>query len=277
MVERVLETGTEDLLGYIDGAVAVLALNRPEHRNALSPGIYAGFGRMLPELAADDSIHVVVITGTGGAFSAGGDITAMHDRNQKRSQGEGPTFDSQLADLRSRQDLLTMAVHRLPQPVIAAIPGPVAGAGLSIALAADLRIAAESAVLVPAFSNIGASGDFGGSWFLSHLVGPAKARELYFFSPRLTANEALELGIVNRVVPDDGFDASALEWARTLADRPPTAMRLAKENMNRALTADLQSSLDAEALNMVRSMRSADHEEAVLAFIEKRPPRFEGR
>ena len=137
-------------------------------------------------------------------------------------------------------------------------------------------MAAERAIFVPAFANVAASGDFGGSWFLTQLVGTAKARELYFTSPRLSAAEALDLGIVNQVLPDEGFDDAALAWAGSLAERAPIALRHMKENLNRATTCDLATALDAEAAAMVRTMSTADHREAAAAFVEKRAPVFRG-
>ena len=130
--------------------------------------------------------------------------------------------------------------------------------------------------MVPAFATIGASGDFGGSWFLTNLVGPAKAKELYWTSPRLSATEALAMGLVNQILPDDDFEKAALAYCHDLAARSPIALRLMKENINRALTNDLATSLDAEAANMVRTMSTADHREATAAFLEKRTPAFRG-
>jgi 2-(1,2-epoxy-1,2-dihydrophenyl)acetyl-CoA isomerase len=178
--------------------------------------------------------------------------------------------------VRRDQRTVSLALHRFPKPVVAALPGAAAGAGLSIALAADIRLAAERAILVTAFSTVGASGDFGGSWFLTQLVGPAKAKELYFTSPRLSAQDALELGIVNRVLPDEGFEQAALDWCQELAKRAPIAVTLMKENINRAVTSDLSTALDAEATAMISSMSTADHREAAAAFVEKRQPAFKG-
>ena len=168
MVDRVLETGSDELLGYVDGPVGVLALNRPERRNALSDGIYAGLASGLVDLEDDDNVRVVVITGTGGAFCAGGDVKGMNERNADPSKK--PSVEASVSFLRSRQQQTVLAIHELSKPVIAALPGAAAGAGLSIALAADLRIAAERAVLLTAFANVGASGDFGGSWFLTQIA-----------------------------------------------------------------------------------------------------------
>lgn len=273
---RTIETGSDDLRAHVDGAVGILTFNRPERRNALSEAMYQGFGAALPALADDDAVRVVMVTGAGGAFCAGGDVKGMHEGNRAPAAASGPSVEDKVAGLRRRQRAVSLALHQFPKPVVAAIPGPAAGAGLSIALAADIRLAAERAILVPAFANVAASGDFGGSWFLTQLVGPAKARELYFTSPRLSSAEALDLGLVNQVVADEGFDEAALDWCRRLAERAPIALRHMKENLNRAVTCDLATALDAEAAAMVRTMSTADHREAAAAFVEKREPRFRG-
>lgn len=274
-----IDTGSDDLLARVDGNVGIITFNRPERRNALSEGIYAGFERVLPELATNNDVRILLVTGAGGAFCAGGDV---RDMNEGHRGGGGPTgsplgFEESVDFIRHRQRAVSLALHQHPKPVVAALPGAAAGAGLSIALAADIRLAAERAILVTAFANVGASGDFGGSWLLTQLVGPAKAKELYFTSPRLTAREAADLGLVNQVLPDEGFDEAALEWCRNLALQAPIAQRLMKENLNRALHCDLATALDAEATNMVRSMSTADHREAAAAFVEKRSPNFTGR
>lgn len=273
----IIETGTDDLLGRVEDRVAVLTFNRPERRNALSAAMYGGFAKALPAIAADDDIRVVMVTGAGGAFCAGGDVKSM---NESHVSGEGPratmSKEDKVTDLQLRQREVSLALHDFPKPVVAALPGAAAGAGLSIALAADMRVAAERALLVTAFSSIGASGDFGGSWFLNRLVGESKAKELYFRSPRLSAAEAKDFGLVNEVLPDEGFDQAALHWCMEIAERAPIALSAIKENMNRATTVDLATALDAEATNMVLTMSTADHKEAVAAFVEKRTPVFKG-
>ncbi len=273
-----IETGTDDLLAERVGHVAVVTFNRPERRNALSAGIYAGFDAVLPVVASDPDIRVLMVTGAGGAFCAGGDVRGMTERNAAAAGG-GPTLSTEdrVADLRRRQRLVSLAFRQLPKPVVAALPGAAAGAGLSIALAADLRVAAERAILVTAFSSIGASGDFGGSWFLPRLVGTAKAKELYWLSPRLGAAEAAELGLVNQVMPDEGFEQAALDYCHQLAARPPIALRYIKENIERSETADLATALDAEAVAMTRTMTTEDHREAAQAFVEKRDAIFKGQ
>ena len=275
---RDIDTGTDDLLARVEGHVGIITFNRPERRNALSDAVYGGFDAALPVLAADPDVRVVVVTGNGGAFCAGGDVKQMNDANQAGGHraGRPAGLEDGIDHLRRLQRTVSLTLHEFPKPVVAALPGAAAGAGLSIALAADIRLAAERAVLVTAFANVGASGDFGGSWFLTQLVGPAKARELYWTSPKLSSAEALELGLVNQVLPDDDFDQAALDYCHSLATRAPIAQRLMKENLNRAMTCDLATALDAEATNMVRTMSTADHREAALAFVEKRPPNFTG-
>jgi 2-(1,2-epoxy-1,2-dihydrophenyl)acetyl-CoA isomerase len=274
-----IDTGSDDLLARVEGNVGIITFNRPERRNALSEGIYAGFERILPVLAAERRVRVVLITGADGAFCAGGDVRQMDEGHRGVGDEAGlPTgFEDSVNFIRHRQRAVSLAIHQHPKVVVAALPGAAAGAGLSIALAADIRLAAERAILVTAFANVGASGDFGGSWFLTQLVGPAKAKELYFTSPRLSSREAADLGLVNQVLPDEGFDRAALEWCQALAQRAPIAQRLMKENLNRALHCDLATALDAEASNMVRAMSTADHREAAAAFVEKRSPKFTGR
>lgn len=276
-MSRVLETGTEDLLGRVEDRVAVLTFNRPDRRNALSTEIYGGFAAALPQIEADPDIRVVMITGAGGAFCAGGDVKAMN-KSHVTGTGDRVTMSSEdrVTDLQHRQREVSLALHNFPKPVVAALPGAAAGAGFSIALSADLRVASPNALLVTAFANVGASGDFGGSWFLNRLVGESKAKELYFRSPRMTAAEALELGLVNAVLDGDDFEAEALHWCTDIANQAPIAIGRMKENLNRASDVDLATALDAEAIAMVHTMATADHREAAAAFVEKRTPLFKG-
>ncbi len=279
MATRPLETGTNYLLGYVEDRTAVLSFNRPERRNALHDEIYDGFSRALPVIASDPTIGCLVVTGEGGAFCAGGDVkgfTAAH-REQAAGTAARPSPERRTDELRVLQQKVSLALHRLPKITIAALPGAAAGAGLSIALACDLRVATESAVLATAFAKIGASGDFGGSYFLTQLVGPAKAKELYLLSDRLSAQDALALGIVNRVFPDAYFDEGWRALAARIAGGAPLANRAIKENINRALVSDLAACLDGEAANMVATMSTEDHREASAAFVEKRTAVFVGR
>ena len=271
-----LETGTEHLLGHTEGRVAVLTFNRPEARNALTASMYHGFATALPAIAADPDIGALMLTGAGGAFCAGGDVKAMAGRRAPGASG-GQTVEGRIDDLRHRQEQVSLALHEFPKPVVGAIPGPAAGAGLSIALACDVRIMAENAFLTTAFAKVGFSGDFGGSWFLTQLLGTAQARELYFTARRVASAEALELGLTNRVAPAETFEADALAFAAELAAGPPIAHRLMKENLNRALHHELKECLAAEAVAMTRAGQTEDHKEAAKAFVEKRQPEFKGR
>ena len=207
-----LETGTEDLLGWVEDGVAVLSFNRPSARNALSSSMYGGFAATLPVIAQRSDIGCLVVTGEGGAFCAGGDVKGFAARNANPTPRGRP--EAAIDDLRARQREVSLAIHRLPKVSVAAIPGAAAGAGLSIALSCDLRVASERAILTTAFSKIGASGDFGGSWFLTQLVGASRAKQLYWLSDRLSAKEAEEFGIVNQVFSDDDFAESWRAFAR---------------------------------------------------------------
>ena len=271
-----LDTGTNDLLARTEGHVAVISFNRPEARNALSDAMYAGFDRVLPVIATDPDIRVVMITGEGGAFCAGGDVKGFAASHKSSGSSRPVSAEQGINRLRTIQRQVSLAIRRLPQPVVASFPGAAAGAGLSIGFAADLRIAAERAIIVTAFANIGASGDFGTSWFLPRIVGEAKAKELMFMSPRLSARDALSMNIVNAVLPDENYEEAALSWCHELASRAPVALQYIKQNINRSLEVPLETALDAEAVAMVRTMGTADHREASAAFVEKRPANFTG-
>lgn len=271
-----IDTGTEVMLGRREGRVAVLTFNRPESRNALHPEMYAAFERLLPQLANDADVGAVMLTGAGGAFCAGGDVKGMNARNSGKAPS--PTnLESAVDDLRARQRSVSAALHGFPKVTVAAVDGAAAGAGLSIALACDLRVASPRAIFTTAFAKVGFSGDFGGSWFLTQLVGAAKARELYLTADRFDASQALSLQVVNEVLEVDNFESAAVTYTARFANGPSVAQRYIKENLNRALTADLLTCLDAEAVAMSRCRSTDDHKEAVEAFVAKRAPVFKGR
>jgi 2-(1,2-epoxy-1,2-dihydrophenyl)acetyl-CoA isomerase len=259
-----------ELIETIEDGIATLIFNRPERLNALSTPIMQGLLDGLPRLAGNPVVKVVVLTGAGRAFCAGGDVKDMAQRGEQRSAAEAT------ARLRSRMEV-SRILHELPKPTIAMINGPAAGAGLALALACDLRVAGTSARLVTAFVRVGFSGDFGGSFFLTRLVGTAKARELYFTGRPVEADEALSLGLVNRVVPDEELLTATMELARSLASGPSIALSLMKRNLNCAESGGLSELLDIEAANMVQAARTEDHREAARAFVEKRAPIFTGR
>ncbi|WP_027577836.1 enoyl-CoA hydratase-related protein [Bradyrhizobium sp. Ai1a-2] len=268
-----VETGTGELLCNIDGRVAILTLNRPEARNALSDNLTPALRRMIKSLGDDPKIGALLITGAGNAFCAGGDVKGMGSGIARPER----TLEERVTILRERQRTLTGVLVSVRKPTVAALPGPAAGAGLAIALACDIRIAAESAVMATGYARIGLSGDYGVAWLLTRLAGTARARELMFLSERLDAKRCEAFGLVNRVVPDDQLRSAALELAKQLADGPPIALGYIKDNLDHALTSDLLSSMDLEAEHMVRAARTTDHSEAVRAFVEKRKPVFHGQ
>lgn len=271
-----IETGTEHLLAEFDDGIGVITLNRPERRNALSDEMLQSLGRVLAEFESDSDVRCVVVTGAGGAFCSGGDVKGMAERNT--GSGARSSIDEAIARQRLNQRATSGKLWSMPKPTIACIPGPAAGAGLSIALACDLRYAASGAVLTTAFARVGFAGDYGGTWFLPHLVGAAKAKELYFFSERMSAEEAEGLGLVNAVFPPDSLLDEVMRRARTLAAGPAVAYRYMKENLNRAIAGgDVMDCLDLEVTHHVHTGLTEDHREAAKAFVEKREPRFQGR
>jgi 2-(1,2-epoxy-1,2-dihydrophenyl)acetyl-CoA isomerase len=259
-----------ELIETTSDGVATLTLNRPDRLNALSSPIMEGLLEALPRLARDTAVGVIVLTGAGRAFCAGGDVKSMATRSVERS------MESAVTDLRGRMEVSRL-LHEVAKPTIAMVNGSAAGAGMSLALACDLRIAGQSARFVTAFANIGFSGDFGGSYFLSQLVGTGKARELYYTAEPIDAAQALALGVVNRVVPDSDLVETTLLLARKLARGPRIALALMKQNFNAAENASLAQLLDLEARHQIETGRTADHKEAVRAFVEKRAPAFTGR
>jgi enoyl-CoA hydratase/carnithine racemase len=267
--DATLETGTPEVLCRLEARVACVTLNRPEARNALSLEMKQALARLVPALGADPRVGCVLLTGAGGAFCAGGDTKRM------AQEGRPASPEERKRQLRWEHGIAA-ALHELEKPTLAALAGPAAGAGFALALACDLRIAAESAFVTAAYVRLGLSGDYGGSWFLTRLVGPARAREIYFTGDRLDARECERLGIVNRVVPDAELEREAFALARRIAAGPPIALRYMKENLNRALGESLRSCLDAEAERMVQSATTEDYAEAVRAFQEKRTPVFRG-
>jgi 2-(1,2-epoxy-1,2-dihydrophenyl)acetyl-CoA isomerase len=264
---------TQELLENVENGIATLTMNRPQARNALTRDMLAALAQALPRLAADPAVRLVVLTGAGAAFCAGGDVKGF----AKSAAGAPSTmsFDQKVTDLRARMEV-SRWLHEMPKPTLAVIPGPAAGAGLSLALACDLRIAAEDAKLTTAFSKVGLSGDFGGSYFLNQLVGAAKARELYFTAQVLRGDEAQRIGLVNRAVPAAQLAEAANAWAAELAALPTIAVGYMKRNLNTGLRGSLSDVLDVEAIHMIRTFETDDHKGAAAAFVDKRPPHFEG-
>ncbi len=268
-----IDTGTDELLLELRDRVAVITLNRPEARNALSDRLSPALREAIRRCASDDAVGAVLLTGAGTSFCAGGDVKGMGDRSAKRAMKPA----ERIADLRERQRLLTGALVAMRKPTIAALPGPAVGAGLSIALACDIRIAAASAFLATGYVRVGLSGDYGIASLLTRLVGTGRARELMFTGDRVDAHRAEAIGLVNRVVPDADLQSEAFALARRLASGPAQALRLMKDNLDDALVVAFDVALEREAERLVEAAGTADHAEAVRAFVEKRAPEFTGR
>ena len=264
---------SEELLYRLENRVAVLTMNRPERLNALTRDMMQALLARLSSCAINDAVGCVVLTGAGGAFCSGGDVRA-----QAKVAAEGTVeTPEQRTDLLRASMEASRLLHDMPKPTIAMLNGVAAGAGLSLALACDLRIAGRSARMTTAFAKVGLSGDYGGTWFLTQLVGTAKARELYFLSEVLDAAQIEALGLANKIVPDTELAAETMALAEKLANGPSVALRYMKRNLNVAVSGTLAAGLDSEAYGMLRARASEDHKEASRAFVEKRAPAFRGR
>jgi 2-(1,2-epoxy-1,2-dihydrophenyl)acetyl-CoA isomerase len=258
-----------DLIETIEDGVATLTLNRPENLNALSEEIRLGLLESIHRLGADDSVGCIVLTGAGRGFCAGGDVKTMAGRS---SRG----FEERAAGIQ-QSNRIPMLMHTTPKVIIGMINGVAVGAGLSMAAACDLRVAGRSARFGTGFIKIGLSGDWGGTWTVTRLVGTAKARELFFTGDLIDADEALRIGLVNKVVDDADLPQATMTLAHRIASMPRVALGYTKKNLAVAETGEFAASLDMEAFSQARCSQTADHREAVQAFKEKRRPVFEGR
>lgn len=261
---------TTDLLESLDQGVLTLTMNRPDRLNALSPAMLGALLSTLRSATLDSQVKAVVVAGSGRAFCAGGDVEAMAE-----SGGAQASYEERLRGLRDRMEVSRL-LHDMPKPTIARLRGACAGAGMSIALACDIRIASDTLKFTTAFAKVGLSGDFGGTYFLTQLLGSAKAKELYLLSPILKAEDAERLGMVSRVVPDAELDAATTALAQTLASGASVAQGYIKKNINAAENLSLSEVMDLEALHHTRCASTADHREAAQAFVAKRAPAFKG-
>jgi enoyl-CoA hydratase/carnithine racemase len=269
-----IDTGTNELLCEIRERVAIITLNRPEARNSLSDHLTPALRTMIRVCGENPEVGALLITGAGTAFCSGGDVKGM-GAHRKQSTLD-MSFDERVADLQERQRLLTGALVAVRKPTIAALPGPAAGAGLAIAMACDMRIAAQSAFVSTGYLRVGLSGDYGIAWLLTRLVGTARARELMFTAEKVDAERAERIGLFNRVVPDAELRDAAFAFSRDMAQGPTLALRYMKDNLDEALAFDFATARDHEAERLIRGTMTADHREAVQAFIEKRKPNFKG-
>jgi 2-(1,2-epoxy-1,2-dihydrophenyl)acetyl-CoA isomerase len=270
-----IDTGTNDLLASQEAGVLTLTMNRPEAKNALSRPMVEALGKQLASAELDIAVKCIVLTGAGNGFCAGGDVKGM------AASGDGTvganTIDVAIHRQRVNQRATAGKLFKMPKPTIAVLPGAAAGAGLSLALACDLRIMSSSAFMTTAFAKVGFSGDYGGTYFMTQLVGAAKARELYLLSDRVSADEALRLGLANWVCAPEQLLEKSQEIALRLANGPTVAYRYMKENLNRAMAGEVDDCMDLEATHHVHCGQTEDHREATKAFVAKRAPVFNGR
>jgi 2-(1,2-epoxy-1,2-dihydrophenyl)acetyl-CoA isomerase len=268
-VAREPEIPSAPLLRELDGRVLVLTLNRPQRLNALTQELHAQLREAVEHAAHDPEVGALVLTGSGRAFCSGGDLAG-------RSQSRAPLTLEQNADELRHHGETARLLHEMPKPTVAMLNGVAAGAGLALALACDLRIASHAAVLTTAYAKVALSGDLGVSYFLTHLVGAAKAAELLFLSEKIDATEAHRVGLVNRVLEATALRDSTLQLARQLAQGPAVAFRYMKRNLVCAQTGSLEAVLESEAYGMARCGRTQDVKEAAAAFKDKRAPVFKG-
>jgi 2-(1,2-epoxy-1,2-dihydrophenyl)acetyl-CoA isomerase len=258
------------------GGVATLTLNRPDVRNALTSALFLDMERMLLEVASDDDVRVLVLTGAGRAFSAGADLKPVSKEERRRT--EAPSFPGDAGgDILDRGNRCILRLRKLAKPVLGSVNGDAAGIGCSLALATDLRIAADTARFGVVFSRIGLGPDGGASALLRELVGTAKALELLFTGDLIDAGEALRLGLVNRVVPANELADATRELADRLARGPTLAHGAAKAAVYESANLPFASLLDFESRNQRAVSRSDDVKEGIRAFLERRKPEFRGR
>ena len=260
---------SDTVLQSLDNGLLTITMNRPERRNAINTEMSDALIESARRATENPQVRAILLRGANGTFCVGGDVKSMAENKSPLS------YEEKREALRSRMEISRL-LHLMPKPVVAQIDGAAAGAGLSIALSCDLRVAGESAKITTAFAKVGFSGDFGGTYFLTQMLGSAKARELYLMSPVLTAQEALALGMVTKVVPDTETAHAATELAMSLAQGPTVTLGYIKRNINNAETLSLEACFDAEAAHHTRCSETEDHREAAKAFLEKRKAVFTG-
>ena len=259
------------VLKTVEDGVMKIVLNRPDAMNALNRDMMSGLSDALESAAADRGVGCVVVRGAGEkAFCAGGDVKSM-----AAGRDQDKTYEDKVHDIRDRMRVSEL-LHEMGKPTIAMVNGVAAGAGLSLALAADMRFVGKSARMTTAFAKVGFSGDFGSHYFLHKLVGTSKARELYFTAEILNAEQIEKLGLANRVIDDANLDGETMAFAKKLASGPRVAWWHVKKNMKVAEEGTLSEALDSEAARMIRTGETEDHKEAARAFVEKRAPVFKG-
>ncbi len=259
-----------------EDGIALITFNRPENLNAMSQEMQDLFTQYLVDCEQDSSVRCLVITGAGRGFCAGGDVKQQASDSKPRGEGEQESMARRSEALQQGHMDISHKLHTMAKPTVALVNGPAAGAGLSVALACDLRFCSEKASFHTAFGKVGLSGDYGGSYFLQHLIGYGRALELYYSGERVDAARALELGIANQIAPHDEFMEKGLEYCERLAAGPTRAYANMKSNFNVAEQGTLEEALANESRTMIASGMTKDHSEGALSFVERRPPKFNG-
>ena len=257
------------LLETRHGAIVTLTMNRPDRLNAINNELSVALNESLLRIAGDSTVHVVILTGMGRAFCAGGDLGLI-------GKGRELSDSTELAPILRSGMQAVLNMRSMPQPVIAAVNGPAAGAGMNLALAADIRIATEDSVFGQNFANVGLFPDYGGTFFLPELIGPSRAAELFYTAEMINAKTANRLGLVNHIYPADRFEAEVQKMARKIADGPQVAIRCVKQTVFSRNKEALVRALENEVQHQLKCFYSEDCREGIRAFMEKRPPKFAG-
>jgi 2-(1,2-epoxy-1,2-dihydrophenyl)acetyl-CoA isomerase len=268
--QPVQENQNAPVLQHVEDGLAILTLNRPDRMNAINSELATALNEALTAISVDKHIHAVIITGAGKAFCAGGDLKEIWEGRQKNDK------ESLEPLLRSGMGAV-LKMRTMRQPIVAAVNGAAAGAGMNIALAADVRFAAETASFGETFAKVGLFPDFGGTFFLPQLVGHAKAAELLYTGDMFDAKTALQLGVVNRLVPADKLLEEAKNFAMTIVTGPRVASRALKQVLFGNQRAELTKALEYEVEEQMRCFASEDSAEGLRAFFEKRKPNFQGK
>jgi 2-(1,2-epoxy-1,2-dihydrophenyl)acetyl-CoA isomerase len=270
-----VDSGTDTIRSFIESGVGVIELNRPERRNALHPEMYDAIPRLVERYGSDDAVGCILLTGAGTAFCAGGDVRGGGDRQHS---GAPPDDRPQRrGDPLAHQARAVILLQESPKITMAALPGPAVGAGTSLALAADLRIAAESASLITGWARLAFSGDFGGTWLLTRMLGAPRALAALVDNATISSAEALALGLFNKVVPDEQLPAAAMAWARSIAAGPRTAFGFMKQNVRDAARLSLSEALPLESERQMLTRRTEDHREAVKRWLAEAEARRRAR
>lgn len=259
----------ETLIVERNDGVLTVTMNRPAKKNAANGTMWRELLDVFDEVSADRAVRVMVLTGAGGAFCSGADLG-------EGNNVAGRPGDPYLVQMRALADV-ALRLHRIPKPTIAKVGGVAAGAGMSMALGCDLVVASDTARFSQIFSRRGLSIDFGSSWLLPRLIGLHRAKELAFFADIISADEAKEFGLVNRVVPSGELDGFVDDWASRLASGPPLALSMTKSMLNNSMAVSMDQALEDESRSQATNFGTTDTAEAIAAFIQKRDPRFEGR